>query len=103
MPGEARVSDITIGVCDHGKPDCPHTCVGIIIQGSPDTSVNARQNAREFDLGVHNCPHCGTNMCLTGSSTVYTNSVRDHRCNDLVTEFCGMGITVVCSGDVLTG
>lgn len=103
MPGEARVQDITIGVCDHGQPCCPHDCVGQIEVGSPDTSVEGRGNARQYDIGTHNCPHCGANMMLKGSSTVTTNGIGDHRCNDDVDEMCGMGITSTCSSTVISG
>lgn len=101
MPARTRLGDITVGICSHGLPCCPHGCVGVRITGSSDTYCNGRKTSRSIvDLAVHSCPHCGVNMCLTGSPNVFTNLYQNHRLGDIVTEFCGVGITVTGSPDV---
>lgn len=103
MPAQDRLFDITVGVCSHGLPCCPHTCIGVRITGSPDTNVNSRAASRApQDLAVHSCPHCGVNMCICGSPDVYVNSLMAHRLGDCETEFCGVGISVTGSPDVFT-
>lgn len=74
--------------------------MGIRITGSSDTIVNGLKVSRSpRDLAVHTCPHCSVNMCITGSPSVITNGLNDHRLNDVVTEFCGVGNTITASPD----
>lgn len=101
--GQNRQTDITIGICNHGLPCCPHLCTGFRITGSPDTYVNNLQASRApRDIAVHTCPHCGINMCICGSPDTHINDLLAHRLYDCETEFCGFGISVTGSPDTKT-
>lgn len=103
VPPQDRLGDITVGICNHGLPCCAHGCIGIRITGSPNVMVNGRAASRApMDLAVHTCPHCGINMCICGSGNVFINSLMAHRLGDCETEFCGSGISVTGSPNVIT-
>lgn len=100
MPGVTRMGDLTVGVCSHGLPCCPHGCVGTHITASPDVDANGRRVTRVFDISVHTCPHCGVNMNIQGSPDLDANGKLVTRNGDAVTEFCGAGMCVSASPDV---
>lgn len=97
--GQSRLLDLTLGICNHGFPCCPHAAVGVRITGSTDFSLNNLDASRFGDLGVHSCPHCAINMCVQGSPDDNIDNLPAHRVTDVVTEFCGVGITILGSGD----
>lgn len=101
MPGGTRIHDITSGICNHGFPCCPHGCVGTHITASPDVDANTRGVTRIGDISVHTCPHCGINMNIQGSPDVDVNGLPVTRRGDAVTEFCGSGVCVSGSTDVI--
>lgn len=101
MPPITRIGDVTVGVCDHGLPCCPHGCVGVHITSSPDVTANGRKITRRGDLSAHSCPHCGVNANVGHSPNVQANSIPVTRKGDAVTEFCGGGVCVSGSPDVI--
>ena len=103
MPALARVTDEHRGICGHGAPCCPHSVVGTIIQGSPDTNANGLPVARLNDSIEHNCPHCGTGHVSSCSSTVKANGIGVARLGDSVTYPGGGGTITIASGDVNAG
>lgn len=100
MPGQVRAYDFTIGMGNHNQPGCPHSILGVWINGSPNVLTNSRPSVRTLDFTVHFCPHCGVGMAVGGSTNVLSNSKGNHRVGDSVTEFCGVGITVIGSTNV---
>jgi uncharacterized Zn-binding protein involved in type VI secretion len=100
MPEVTRLHDLTVGVCSHGLPCCPHGCTGVHITGSPDTDANDRLVTRIGDFSAHTCPHCGVNMNVEGSPDVDANGIPVTRKGDGETEFCGSGVSVTGSPDV---
>ncbi len=100
MPGVTRLHDLTVGVCSHGMPCCPHGCIGVHITGSPDVQANGRAVTRRGDYSIHTCPHCGVNMNVAGSPDVEANGRAVTRRGDRETEFCGSGVSVMGSPDV---
>jgi uncharacterized Zn-binding protein involved in type VI secretion len=102
MPGTARLSDIHIGICDHGASCCPHNVVGIIVAGAGSVLTNGLPTARISDPVTHNCPHCGTGICSTGSGNVFAEGLPHHRLGDIVVYPAGVGTTVTASGNVIT-
>lgn len=103
MSNNARVSDITIGMGSHGKKCCPHSITGIIVSGRTNVLINNLPAATQTSIGIHTCPHCGVNMVIGSSSTVYAASLGVARIGDPVTEFCGAGIIVSSSNNVISG
>ena len=103
MPASARVTDEHRGICGHGAPCCPHSVVGTIVQGSPDTNINGLAAARLNDAVVHNCPHCGTGYVSSASGTVNINGIPAARLGDSVTYPGGGGTITTASGDTNTG
>ena len=102
MPAQARVTDEHRGTCSHGASCCPHSVVGTIIEGSPDTFVNGLQAARLNDSVVHNCPHCGTGHISSASGTVSVNGIPAARLGDAVTYPGGGGTITTSSENVST-
>lgn len=101
--GQNRITDITIGVGSHGLPCCPHLITGFRITGSPDVYVNDLRASRALiDIAIHDCPHCPINLCICGSPDVYINDYKAHRFLDCETEFCGSGVSVTGSPNVIT-
>jgi len=102
MRNQTRLTDITFGIGTHGHVCCSHIIIGYRITGSINTFVNNLQASRVTDLSIHDCPHCGFNMCIGGSPDTFINNLKAHRYGDIVTEFCGLGITVTGSPNVYT-
>ena len=103
MPQSARVTDEHRGICGHGAPCCPHSVVGTIVEGSPDTNINGLPAARLGDLVIHNCPHCGIGWVTSSSGTVNINGRGAARLGDVVTYPGGGGVITTASGDVRAG
>lgn len=90
MPSVTKVGDGTVGVCDLGLPDCPHSRAGTNSVGSPNVYVNGQPLHRLSDTGPTNCPHGGTFSSTAGSSTVYCNGHPVTRIGDTTTcQACG--------------
>ena len=54
MPGQLRMTDISMSVCSHGQSCCPHNVVGTVITGSPDNQSNNRGSTRaHIDIYSH--------------------------------------------------
>jgi len=97
--GLARIGDISIGTGTHGLPCCPHTIIGVIVTGSPNTNCNNKPVARKPDIVAHSCPHCGIGVTLTAATKTFCNNIPVHRLNDLVFWTCGIGVTITASPD----
>jgi uncharacterized Zn-binding protein involved in type VI secretion len=95
--GIARIGDITIGKGTHHLKGCPHVITGVIITGSPITSVDGLGVARVGDLTSHNCPHCSVGILLTGSPITTADGIPVSRFGDAVNETCGSGIIITAS------
>lgn len=82
MPGIARVSDRTIGVCFHPShaPAIPFPSGGVIITGSGDVITNNLPTARVGDLIRSDCGH--QSVIVSGSGKVLTNSRPTARMGD---------------------
>jgi len=100
MPGIARVTDEHRGTCSHGAPCCPHSVIGTITSGSPDTHADGLDVARLNDSVIHDCPHCGTGYIASASGTVTANGLGVARLGDTVIYPGGSGTTTTASGDV---
>ena len=81
-PPATRLGDNTVGVCDLGLPDCPHSRVGTNAQVSPNVFINGRGVHRRTDTGPTNCPHGGTFESVAASSTVFANGLGITRIGD---------------------
>ena len=103
MPRAARVTDRHSGSCSHGLDCCPHSVVGEIDSGSPDTFVNGLQAARLGDSVRHSCPHCGTGNISSGSETVFINGMAAARLGDRVMYPGGSGTITTASSDTFFG
>ena len=103
MPSAARRTDEHRGICGHGAPCCPHSVVGTITGGSPDTNINGLAAARLGDAVEHNCPHCGTGNISSASGTVLINGIGAARLGDAVTYPGGSGTITTASGDTEAG
>jgi uncharacterized Zn-binding protein involved in type VI secretion len=64
MPQNVKVGDIVIGIGNHGRKCCPHTVIGFVTTGSPDTTINGQPVARNNDIVQNNCPHCGVAIII---------------------------------------
>ena len=102
---QSRLGDRSLVPKDsHGRPCCPHRCIGPAVTGSPDTDVNNRPAVRVTDNGVHSrC--CGPNtwVAVEGSTTVFINNLEAHRKDDGDEHCGGPGYMVDGSPDVLVG
>jgi uncharacterized Zn-binding protein involved in type VI secretion len=105
MPSQGRVGDRSrIPKDSHGKPCCPHDCIGPAVSGSPNVYVNMRQALRVGDPGKHkSC--CGPNTwnAAKGSATVLINGRPAHRLTDEVRHCGGKGKLVEGSPNVIVG
>ncbi|MBO5753024.1 MAG: PAAR domain-containing protein [Proteobacteria bacterium] len=75
MPPAVRISDLALVAGDaHGCLICPHVCIGPVINGSPDVTINGLPAVREGDPGIH-AVCCGPNTYSTaeGSGNVFVN------------------------------
>jgi uncharacterized Zn-binding protein involved in type VI secretion len=106
MPEATRVADLVKGSGDdkHGCPACPHTTVGVCIQGSPDVNINSLPAVRKDDIGFH-AACCGPNMWTAdaGSGTVNINGKPAVRKGDATKHCGGTGKINAGSGDVKIG
>jgi uncharacterized Zn-binding protein involved in type VI secretion len=105
MQPQARLGDNSLVPEDsHGRPCCPHECVGPAVTGSQNVMVNSRPALRVTDNGVHShC--CGPNtwVAVKGSMTVLINNLQAHRLNDADQHCGGPGYMIEGSPDVLVG
>jgi len=99
----ARVTDRHSGSCGHGLDCCPHSVIGIITQGSPNSFVNGLEIARLGDAVIHDCPHCGTGNISSASTTVFANGIPVARRGDRVTYPGGVGRIDTGSPNTFTG
>ena len=67
----------------------PTSHAGIIVSGSPNTTVNTLLLVRLFD--IHVCPIHGVNVVVTCSSKVQTNRRGNARAGDL----CACGAAII--------
>jgi uncharacterized Zn-binding protein involved in type VI secretion len=95
----ARVTDINIGICNHGLPCCPHTITGMIITGSPQVIYDGLPAARFGDMTISSCPHCGGvgGFCIGSTPRNSIGGIPGHRKGDPVIEPFGMSITITGS------
>jgi uncharacterized Zn-binding protein involved in type VI secretion len=96
MPGVARVTDRTIGVCV--AHTIPITIGGTIIVGSPDVNANNLSVSRIGDTVLADCGH--TSVIITGSPDVYANGISVGRLNDQVGGGPYSAIIITASPDV---
>lgn len=87
MAAVTRVGDSTVGICDLGLPDCPHSRSGTNSSGSSNVFANGKAVHRQGDSGSTNCPHGGSFTSTNGSSTVFINGKPITRIGD--TTNCG--------------
>ena len=105
MPAQGRVRDNAQVPSDsHGKPCCPHSCIGPATKGSPNVTVNGQAALRVTDPGVHSTC-CGPNTwkASKGSGTCTINNLKAHRKGDQTTHCGGMGKLVQGSPNVTVG
>lgn len=90
------MTDITMGVCDHGLKCCPHTVIGMIVAGSSKTMYDGLPAARFGDLTISNCPHCGGagGMVLGNTPKNQIDGRSGQKINDPVKEPFGMSIII---------
>jgi uncharacterized Zn-binding protein involved in type VI secretion len=81
MPQAARQGDPT----DHG---------GVIVSGSPDTTIGGIPAARQA-TDSHGCPNHGTVPIVTGSPTVLIDGTQAARVGDKLA--CGSAIASGCA------
>lgn len=93
------MTDITMGVCDHKLPCCPHTVTGMIVAGSSKTMYDGLPAARFGDITISNCPHCGGagGMCIGGAPKNMIDGRPGQRINDPVKEPFGMSVVITGS------
>jgi uncharacterized Zn-binding protein involved in type VI secretion len=105
MQAQSRLGDQSYVPADnHGRPLCPHHCIGPARTGSPNVLVNNLPALRILDTGVHSqC--CGPNtwVAVQGSKTVFINNLPAHRLGDLDQHCGGPGYMVQGSPNVWTG
>lgn len=101
----SRVTDMTMGVCDHHEKCCPHNVTGMIIQGSPDVQYDGMSAARFGDMTMSNCPHCGGagGMCIGGAPKNQINGRPGQRLGDPVMEPAGSSVVVTGSSKCTDG
>jgi uncharacterized Zn-binding protein involved in type VI secretion len=105
MPAQGRVGDNALVPIDvHGKPCCPHVCVGPGTSGSPNVNVNNQPALRVSDPGMH-AACCDSNSwkAAQGSSTVSINNLPAHRVGDQTTHCGGIGMLILGSPNVIVG
>lgn len=105
MKRQGRVGDkAKIPSDSHGKPCCPHTCVGPATKGSPTVTVNSKQALRVTDPGTHSTC-CGANAwnAKKGSATVTFNNLPAHRVDDATKHCGGDGALIEGSANCLVG
>lgn len=100
MPGIHRVGDYSIGICDHGQDCCPHTWVGIRVEGAGTVYANGSRVARINDLATTTCPHCGVELAVAGMNSVQAEGVAVHPVNGAVIAPGGSGISISASKNV---
>jgi uncharacterized Zn-binding protein involved in type VI secretion len=94
----ARVTDLTMGVCDHGLKCCPHYVVGMIISGSSSTKYDGLSAARFGDMTISDCPHCqGQGVCIGGAPKNKIDGIPGQKLGDPVLEPFGTSIVVTGS------
>lgn len=105
MPQQGRVGDRSdIPANTHGRPCCPHHCIGPAIAGSPNVVVNQRAALRIGDPGIHaQCCDSNTWVAKTGSGTVVINNIPAHRLGDLDQHCGGIGVLIEGSPNVIVG
>lgn len=99
MPGLSKELSISVGICSHGLPCCPHTVTGILFKGSSDAKVDGSGAGRFMDFVSHTCPHCGIGFCSQGSTVSKINGMGAHLIGHTVTLPGGSATTVTGSGD----
>lgn len=99
MGVSARITDLTVGVCNHGLKCCPHNIVGMIVMGSPFTMYDGLPAARFGDLTISSCPHCGGvgGICIGGAPKNQIDGPLGQRKGDPVLEPFGMSTVVTGS------
>jgi len=97
MPGTARVTDRTHGVCScHRKPI---TVGGTIVTGSETRFVNGQAVARAGDIVLADCGHIG--VIVTFSPDVFADGLAVARLGD-TTAGCYVATIITASEDVIT-
>jgi len=104
MSGAARIGDkARVAADSHGRPCCPHECVGAAMRGSSDVFIEDRGVVRLGDHGTQHC--CGTGQwhAAIGASGVYVNDRPMHRNGDQTMHCGGIGTLIEGSATVLIG
>lgn len=96
MPG-CKVGDMTIGICNHGLPCCPHITIGWHIIGSNSTKIENMDAVRILDQSVTTCPHCGMGIAIEGASNTMIDNLPAHRFLDQVLQGAGTAISITGS------
>ena len=79
----------------------PHPITGFVVTGSPDNQSNNRSSTRaHVDCFIHTCPHCSCGIAIGGSPDTKINNLPAHRNTDIVTDFCGVSVSVTSSPDM---
>lgn len=97
MPGTARVTDKTIGICS-----CHDDAIeveGVIETGSPTRFVNGLAVARKGDIVRADCGHTG--IISTYSPDVFVDGLPVARLGDK-TEGCYVATIITSSEDTIT-
>ena len=79
MPGEARLTDIGVGVCVCHED--PEPMVGMLMTSAVTVFAETLPNSRLTDVMVGSCGHCG--IVCTSALTVFSESLPNARMADV--------------------
>lgn len=99
MPGNARLTDIWVGICLVHPPAPVIGMSGPIVTASPDVKVNNLGQARLTDVVIGFCGHPG--FIVSASDNVNANNLGVARLGDSVAG-CVIGVISTSSGDTKT-
>lgn len=99
MPGNARFSDIWVGICLIHPPAPIIGMAGPIVTASPNVKINNLGQARLTDVVLGFCGHPG--IIVSASGDTITNSLGTARSGDAVSG-CVIGVISTSSGNTLT-
>jgi uncharacterized Zn-binding protein involved in type VI secretion len=99
MPGNARLSDVWVGICLCHPPIPVIGMSGVIVTASPNVNVNSLGQARMTDVVIGYCGHPGSIVSASGDTI--TNNLGTARVGDAVAG-CVIGTIVTGSGNTIT-
>lgn len=87
MANQARVTDVTVGL--------DHSCVGILLTGSPNATSEGQPQSRMTDISIQSCGDVGVVLTCSGMTT--SEGLGNARLSDILLEING-GMAIIASG-----